>query len=85
MQLPGLLGRVWPQAPAAAASGSLENLGPGRHVRHHVDHLHGVLAGVFWSLFCRVVLQVSSFVCSPGRGEQADPSGTSSFCLAVLD
>lgn len=59
MQLPGLLSGLWPQAAAPAPFCPLENPGPGRHVCHHVDHLHVIFVSVFWGIFCHVVLQVS--------------------------
>ena len=70
MQLPGLLGCLRPQAPAPAPSRSLENPGSRRHVRRHVEHLHGFPARVFWSVLRCVVLQVICFVSHPPRQEE---------------
>ena len=70
VQLPGLLGRLRPQAPAPTPSRSLENPGSGRHVCHHVEHLHGFPARVLWSVLCCVVLQVICFVSQPPRQEE---------------
>lgn len=65
VQLPGLLGCLRPQAPAPAPSVPWRILGLGRHVRHHVEHLHGFPARVFLERSLLMVLQVICFVAHP--------------------